>query len=507
MEDVFKKLLKTYNTNYLDSLHIDLQEALKRESEEKQLSSGAQREILRQLIENHYDQSKNKPTAQFIGGPFTLTVHWLPEYQKYIYIFGEKHADIMDCDKFKHFDSHNNVITPIEDYLYELIINTDIFTDFIFEIHTFDKTGEYPENYIPFKSMVGRIGNLYTKFQKCLQTKTRGHKDCKLSRIHYFDIRTESAGYKRKFFDIFWYKDKMQDIIDDNSIHKNILKKIEEFKQKNPEHDEAGYLYFFYEDTEMTKDEITRSWNELTLEEKNKYVEYEFDKTTLGAKFRKVITEDRNIKYIFSKINNEKVYEDFWKSAIIFNKFIMKEKSREFENTDLKERIRSFIMREMVKIANRDKKAWQQYTTSILTIITKTYTEDEDKLKSFDDSLIESYVEKTISLLLLPHAILADFYTLLRIFKIFDMTDMEKAYVGATDQPSSASNIIIYAGDFHSDRYRRFLKEIGNDPIEKTGNFVDYSELKDFIYFSDDSLPKNCIDMSRISQPFFNKTF
>jgi hypothetical protein len=87
MENVFEKLLKTYNTNYLDSLHIDLQEALKRESEEKQLSSGSKREILRQLIENHYDESKNKPTAQFIGGPFSLTVHWIPEYKKYIYIY------------------------------------------------------------------------------------------------------------------------------------------------------------------------------------------------------------------------------------------------------------------------------------------------------------------------------------------------------------------------------------------------------------------------------------
>ena len=299
MENVFEKLLKTYNTNYLDSLHIDLQEALKRESEEKQLSSGSKREILRQLIENHYDESKNKPKAQFIGGPLSLTVHWLPEYQKYIYIFGEQHVDIMDCDKFKQFDS---VITPIEDYLYELIINTDVFIDFIFEIHTFDKSGEYPENYKPFESM-GRIANLYTKFQKCLQTKTRGHKDCKLSRIHYFDIRTESAGYKKKMFDIFWYKNKMENIIDNNIIHKNILKKIREFKEKNTDHDEeAGYLYFFYNNTEITKDEITRLWNELTLDKKNKFVEYEADKTTLGAKFRKVITETQGIKNILTRI-------------------------------------------------------------------------------------------------------------------------------------------------------------------------------------------------------------
>jgi hypothetical protein len=69
---------------------------------------------------------------------------------------------------------------------------------------------------------------------------------------------------------------------------------------------------------------------------------------------------------------------------------------------------------------------------------------------------------------------------------------MEKAYTAATDQPLSASNVIIYAGDCHSDRYRRFLKSIGNVPIEKTGNFLNH-----------DSMPKNCIDMSRITQPFF----
>ena len=90
MEDVCKTLLNTYNTNVLDGLDKDLQQALKREakcSEQNPNPSGKNREILRKLIENHYDESKIKPSAKFIGGPKTLTVHYIPEYQKYIYIY------------------------------------------------------------------------------------------------------------------------------------------------------------------------------------------------------------------------------------------------------------------------------------------------------------------------------------------------------------------------------------------------------------------------------------
>lgn len=61
MEDVFKKLLNTYNTNLLDSLDTDLQQALKTEatySEQNPNPSGKNREILIQLIKNHYDKDK-----------------------------------------------------------------------------------------------------------------------------------------------------------------------------------------------------------------------------------------------------------------------------------------------------------------------------------------------------------------------------------------------------------------------------------------------------------------
>jgi hypothetical protein len=103
-----------------------------------------------------------------------------------------------------------------------------------------------------------------------------------------------------------------------------------------------------------------------------------------------------------------------------------------------------------------------------------------------------TYINKSIELLGTLKTIFVDYYALLRIFTNFDMTDMEKAYAGATDQPPTANNIIIYAGDSHSARYRRFLESIGNVPIEKTGNF-----------FRDDTIPQNCINMSDITQPFF----
>jgi hypothetical protein len=191
MEDICKALLNTYNTNVLDILDTDLQQALKREaecSEQNPNPSGKNREILVQLIKNHYDKDKIKPSAKFIGGPKTLTVHYIPQYKKKIYIFGEHHLNIMDCDKFYNFDKEKDLITPIEDYLYKLITNTDVFIDIFAEFFTYDKSGEYSRN--PY-STEGRIDKLFKIFRKCLQKNTRHDEDCKLARIHYIDIRTE----------------------------------------------------------------------------------------------------------------------------------------------------------------------------------------------------------------------------------------------------------------------------------------------------------------------------
>jgi serine/threonine protein kinase len=73
----------------------------------------------------------------------------------------------------------------------------------------------------------------------------------------------------------------------------------------------------------------------------------------------------------------------------------------------------------------------------------------------------------------------------------------QKAYKEATDQPDKAHNIIIYAGDSHSQLYRKFLKEVLDfDKIEVAGKEEPYGRAGELMY---------CIDMEPITQPLFSK--
>ena len=307
MEYLCKTLLNTYDTNFLDDLDIDLQQALQKEaecSEQNPNPTGKKREILLKLINNHYDPDKIKPSAKFIGGPETLTVHYLPDYQKKIYIFGEQHVDIMDCQKFPNFpDEDENVITPIEDYLYKLITNTDVFIDIFVEFFTYDKSGEYSRD--PY-STNGRIDKLFKTFRKCLQKNTRHNEDCKLARIHYIDIRTEIGKKKIKKRSILFFEERMKTIENNYKSHKNRLDIIKEINYKNKDKNEDGYLYYLLYtqkfQKEITEDEIIRIWNEdMTIKQKDEWVKKELDRSLFTETLRKELNT-WYIKAILSEI-------------------------------------------------------------------------------------------------------------------------------------------------------------------------------------------------------------
>jgi hypothetical protein len=79
---------------------------------------------------------------------------------------------------------------------------------------------------------------------------------------------------------------------------------------------------------------------------------------------------------------------------------------------------------------------------------------------------------------------------LARVFKKFNIDSKPRT----TDEPAKAHNIIIYAGNLHSQRYRKFLKYLGFRQVESAG---DLEKPK--------SDMTNCVMISGITQPFFSK--
>ena len=88
IEKLCKDLTSSYDTNILD-IEPDIVQQEFRTVSCKNRNNKAGKKVLMELICNHYDEriQKQKPTAKFIGGPKTLTIHWHPVYKKLIYIF------------------------------------------------------------------------------------------------------------------------------------------------------------------------------------------------------------------------------------------------------------------------------------------------------------------------------------------------------------------------------------------------------------------------------------
>ena len=91
------------------------------------------------------------------------------------------------------------------------------------------------------------------------------------------------------------------------------------------------------------------------------------------------------------------------------------------------------------------------------------------------------------------NSLISDAYLLARIFKTFKINNTEGKHIRRTDEPAEPHNIIIYAGNAHSQRYRLFLKYLGFRVLERSGPL-------------EKPLPDrtNCVNLEDISQPFFS---
>ena len=205
MEKLCQDLTSTYDTNILDNESDIVKKEFLNVSLKNRNNKG--NKVLMQLICNHYDKSVQKPSVEFIGGPKTLSIHWHSGFKKMIYIFGEWHANITDCDKFEK--DANTIL--VEDYLYNLMLTTDVFLDIYFEFLSYKGVEYEYEPYAP-----GRSDELFKKFRKCIQYNTRSDASCKLARVHYFDIRSndlEEINIEENKISILWFKQKISSII------------------------------------------------------------------------------------------------------------------------------------------------------------------------------------------------------------------------------------------------------------------------------------------------------
>jgi len=211
------------------------------------------------------------------------------------------------------------------------------------------------------------------------------------------------------------------------------------------------------------------------------------------AKFLLDVKYEQNIKPIlqnFSEIETIEDYKDFWNKQIYYHTFLSK-KVTKFKSRHMHTKIKTFIENEILNTKINE----NIINPELFVHLVKLYIETIDKYKVNDtynfanapESDITLLAEsKCISMFILINTYIADYYLLCRIFREFDLS-LDAKSERWTDEPKEPHNIIIYAGNRHSDKVRRFLQELDFDVIHSTDTSVE-----------------NCIYMKDFPQPFFS---
>ena len=382
-----------------------------------------------ELIHNHFTKkaAKQELTQNYIGGPCTLTGHWSDTHQKLIYIFGEAHADDTDCSKFlENYGYGRNEEQSgmrIETYLKKLTEINDIFLDIFVEIPAYkQKTLKYSTSDFLANASEGRLFKIGAEFSECMEEVSElNPKKCSRSRIHYIDIR--NVEWKKGYF--------------------NELDPL------------SNFINICYHTINLRTDlDLNQTKNELS--------------NILFSDYGQYITKG------FLSAKNTPEYLEFWYGIMLKNSYVKKE----LDNCDkqMAEKIYDFYKKEITEELD---------TVSILEGIdgsTKTVNNLE-RIQEITNIIVyyshngniepNIFIEHFTELrkFLIPiNAATVDCYTFCRIFKKFNLQPENPQKRRFTDEPETPSNIIIYSGDNHSIRYRKFLKEIGFSLIVDIGS-------------------------------------
>lgn len=471
LEDLCSKLITTYNTTILDKMGSDMKEALRQEAAEKCVDTNKQRTVLKELIDRHYNpvfqEKRRNLLPHYIGGPFNLTCHWSETYQKLIYIFGEEHSYKTDCQEFDEENQPAGIL--IENFLHELIEISDCFLDLLVELEGY--TGyEYIKDFSELEDSNYRLVKIATTFSSCINASERDTEinkpKCSCSRIHYFDVRSIDGDHKQAGPDpvslfIFEYINIMKQY-----PHIQDIEVVEAYN-------------FAYKLIQMT-------------------IKYE----GIMNGFLLEIKDDEDSSYF-----------QFWYGMLLKNHYTNKEFEHLGDNYNIGETIKQFIKNEM----KLELKKEVQNNVSpcipcceLINKIAKLIMDNSKIIKRTtlqDVELIENFASLINLVVTSANASVIDSYLLARIFKKFDLNSEKPEKRRSTDEPDEARNIIIYAGNGHSAKYRKFLKQIGFELLADIGEKNLEQEDLEQEYLKYGKKPSNCINMKSKDRPHDTRLF
>ena len=430
-DDIIESLLLSYNTSILNETRISLRESLYEEAKRCVESSDncKNKKTLMRLINNH--RLANKPIADFIKGPLSITLHWNPSMKLLIYIFGEFHTSETDCPP-------ENVSMFIEDYMKELLTNSDSYIDFFLEEKA--HFGYNPD--LTDSTGNTRLDILANRFRECISdVKSRNtNPNCNISRSHFFDIR--------------------QGVVDGHfDVVSNLIGALSTLEKSDEENIEKFIIKF------------------------NSIAQF--------PPFSRFI---RNIK----DTSSDTEFVDIWQKELFDHPFLKKKMDR----STIPTLIYSFIMDEIKLESLKFKKTMQDNLTKLFDILSKRIEVTLDKklrpikiiISPTNADRFIRYIKRFRTALILVNSPIADGYLLSRVFKEFNInTDIPEKKRGF-DEPAIPHNIIIYAGDSHANRCRKFLE-----------NYMECKRLEQNT-FENPIRFSNCVDMTGITQPLFSYT-
>ena len=448
-------MVKTYNTSILDNFPTSLKRSLQEEAQQcvqskpnpnyhrsffGLIKTKKNRNVLMRLINNYFrsKQIETTPIVDFIGGPLTLTLHWSDKYKKLIYIFGEYHQ--------MNLCSYDNMMLA-EDYLRRLFRRSSAFIDFFLEIPIFTK-GKYHSYLYKFLSQA-RLHNLRRQNKKCIESGQRQeNRECDTRRVHFIDIRNAP----------FDSKDRM--VININSALE------------------------LYTSLKLFKDDAYDVQNGRMIIKDKEYI-IDYLKSIFTNRYNKATID-------FIRYGSNETYKEFCKKEIENHEIVNHEISKSTEEG----KIREFAEEEFEKIRDEFISISYKIRTYLTECSDENLIYDFYKLSDDDFTIFFMYVYNAFYdlnqfdlqyQLLLFNSILVDIYTLARMFKKFQLNHTRNTR--KTDEPEEPHNIIMYAGDGHSKRVRRFLDKLGFDLISESKGYP----VLDF-----------CVDIRHFEQPFFS---